>query len=287
MEQSHPPYASGALTIPRQLERWLDINPQNGPLRRTETFITIPAFNVPYTWLGYSDIVVSFNFEAPNNFSLKSISGIINNPNFYLCISYRVGNIVTRYALWQNVGEVLFFSPPPLYIGQPIKKNFRLEVWSTSQGSPAVSSSDSLLYTSVKGNIDYRFGSDSNLTNNLLINTSFECDSSGLSDSATPLIWDMATYDDAGPALAFGLYSVNGFVVGQMYTFQVGGNGASLSNGIDGHVQGDVFVATSTTYVLQGVNGTYQMPVTSQVTGPMIEFFLPLVFPVNSVSVTN
>ena len=80
MEQSHPPYASGSLTIPRTLLRWLDINFQNGPLARTSTYITLPSFvGNGETWNGFSDIVTSFNFEGPNNFSLVGKKEHITN----------------------------------------------------------------------------------------------------------------------------------------------------------------------------------------------------------------
>lgn len=68
---SPPLNESGAIIQPRQLQRWLDINPVSR-LERTSSFITLPAFNITYTWQGYSDIVGAFNFEGPNNFSLKA-----------------------------------------------------------------------------------------------------------------------------------------------------------------------------------------------------------------------
>lgn len=64
----------GAVTQPRQLERWLDVNPVT-QLTRTQAYITLPAFSIEYVWLGYSDIIASFNFEGPNNFSLIQING--------------------------------------------------------------------------------------------------------------------------------------------------------------------------------------------------------------------
>lgn len=69
-QPSSPPYAAGAITIPRQLNRWLDVNTQNGPLTRARYFIVLPAFTVTGTWIGVSDIVAAFNFEATNNFSI-------------------------------------------------------------------------------------------------------------------------------------------------------------------------------------------------------------------------
>jgi hypothetical protein len=158
-DQSHPPYAAGSKTIPRTLIRWLDINAQNGSLRRIQTFITLPSFvQATSTWNGYSDIVASFNCEAPNNFSLTGlISEVPASPNYTLCISYRVGGVVTRYILWEATGTVSVGYP--MYNGQPIKKNFRFEVWNTSQGAASQSLAINL-YTSVKGGQDYRYSGD-------------------------------------------------------------------------------------------------------------------------------
>ena len=146
----------GALTWPRQLQRWLDDNPA-GPLTRISTFIQLPIFNQgASTWNGYSDIVVSFNFEGPNNFSLKTIVPQVTN--YALCISYQVKGVVTRYLIWDAIGSNLP-GTQILYTGQPIKKNFRLEIWNTSQGI-ASEANGYTFYTSKLGGIDYRWGND-------------------------------------------------------------------------------------------------------------------------------
>ena len=71
-----PPPAndSGALTWPRFLQRWLDVNPVT-KLDRVGSFITIPSFSVASTWNGYSTIVAAYNYEGKNNNSLKYIVG--------------------------------------------------------------------------------------------------------------------------------------------------------------------------------------------------------------------
>jgi hypothetical protein len=73
LEPSHPPYIPGAITIPRQIDRWLDVNPQNGPLDRTHSYIVLPAFAVSAGWEGFPDLVLALDFVAPNNFSLTII----------------------------------------------------------------------------------------------------------------------------------------------------------------------------------------------------------------------
>ena len=82
-EQPHPPYVPGSMFIPRTLNRWLDINPQNGSLTRTQTFITLPAFTIPskdQQVFSYSFLQAAWNFESPNAFSLdaKSVAAALN-----------------------------------------------------------------------------------------------------------------------------------------------------------------------------------------------------------------
>ena len=109
----------GAFTTPRQLQRWLDVNPI-GKLTRTQGYITLPAFSTAVNWLGYSDIVASFNFEGPNNFTLYGFNvEPVVIPNYCLCISWRVQGVMYRYSLWRGVGEVFYFSCLP-YTGQKI-----------------------------------------------------------------------------------------------------------------------------------------------------------------------
>jgi hypothetical protein len=169
-----PPFVSTAIIQPRQLNRWLDINPQGGPLGRTQTFITLPSFNVAYTWKGYSEIVAAFNFEGPNNFSLTSLKTELPiSPNYFLCIMWSDSNLsVYRYSLWSGVGEVIYFNIP-VYTGQKIGKNFRFEVWSTATGNPAINGASINFYTSVLGIYDYRFGVDSALVSSDPIVTNF------------------------------------------------------------------------------------------------------------------
>ena len=162
---SPPPIADiGAWTWPRQLNKWLDVNPVS-KLTRTDTFITLPAFTqASNTWNGFSDIVESFNFEGPNNFSLTGITGDIpKNPNYTLCISFQIGGTITRYVIWTATGSVLN-QEIPQYVSQLILKNFRLEIWNTSQGVASQSAAINF-YTSVLGLLDYKWAVDSALVN--------------------------------------------------------------------------------------------------------------------------
>jgi hypothetical protein len=179
----HPPYAAASTNQPRQLLRWLDINAQNGPLGKCQTFITLPIFGpINTNWKGYSEVVAAFNFEGPNAFALTGgnvtlVTGAINindwltqipnNPNYMLCIMFTTklssGVIqTTRYALWRGVGEVIYFNLP-VYCGQYIKKNFRLEVWSTSESGIVSNTTPINFFTSKLQQIDYRYGNDAPL----------------------------------------------------------------------------------------------------------------------------
>ena len=176
----------GALTFPRELQRWLDVNPVT-KLTRVAGYITLPVFNVNVSWLGYSDIVAAFNYEGPNWFSLKEFSTVVPlNPNYMLCIAYVKNGITYRYSLWRGVGEVIYFDIP-LYTGQKIGKNFRFEVWSTNN-TPLIQATSLTFYTSVLGSIDYRYGSDFTLVNSDAICTNFQ------SNFNMPYKWPAGAY---------------------------------------------------------------------------------------------
>lgn len=171
---NHPPYGTSTLQ-PRVLNRWLDVNSQNGPLGRFQTFIVIPSFTpIAQTWRGYSDLVGTINYASPNNFSFKNLpKSYLQGLNFLLCIAFLDNNDnVVRYSLNSGIGETIYFSLE-LYTNQPILNNFRLEIWSIGNGNPVNTTASPALYTSVLGDKDYRYGLDTNLTGNQLINELF------------------------------------------------------------------------------------------------------------------
>lgn len=144
-----PPYAvePGAVTQPRQLQRWLDVN-KVPVLTRTRGYFTLLAFSINTDWRGYSDIIGVYDYVAPNNFSLR---GVVQpeDPTYVACIMWVDDEYnVHRYKLWEDVGEVFYFDIP-LYTGQLIKKNFRIEIWSTEIEFTAFT-----LYGSVGGTFD-------------------------------------------------------------------------------------------------------------------------------------
>lgn len=84
-------------------------------------------------------------------------------PNYLLAVMWKDDeNNTFRYALWNNVGEVIDFALP-LYAGQLIKKNFRLEAWSVN-GEPVAVNPDAItFFTSLLTGLDYRYGQDTDL----------------------------------------------------------------------------------------------------------------------------
>ena len=144
--------------------RWLDVNPQGGNLDAISTYIVVPVFNVPvndggFGWLGYSDVVGQFNFESPNNLSLKLTYTAPTAPNYSLAVKYvNADHSVVRYWLWRSAQDVVY-DTFPMYAGQLVKKNFTLEVWSTNVDA-VFQTTPVTIYTSVKGGYDYRFQND-------------------------------------------------------------------------------------------------------------------------------
>jgi len=162
----HPPYSPAATYQPRQLNRWLDINAQNGPLGRCQTYIYIPSFG-PFTvgWLGYSQVIGIIWYQATNRFSLVSRPGAVYPTLPYnclvtICCVDPVTGSTDRYKLNPGVGEVLYFECPN-YTDQIIEKNFWIEIWDTlSFNQSLVQPQSPNFMTSVLQAIDYRWGSD-------------------------------------------------------------------------------------------------------------------------------
>ena len=266
-----PPPAgdTGALTYPRTLLRWLDVNPVSR-LTRTNTFITLPAFvQGGSTWNGYSDIVASFNCESPNNFSIVGLTGDVpTSPSYVLCVSYRVGGVVTRYLLWDTTGSNMN-QPIPLYTGQPIKKNFRFEVWNTSQGA-AGQATATQFYTSVLSGQDYRYAVDSTLKAVDAENDSFS----------------LALRTNLIPSTAFTNVIINNIVVGDEYSYVLTG---AIQDGSNVYTGRGTFIAQNDTveYGPYVPNPQPQLDVLYNITEGTYIYQLPLTFPSTSVSTTN
>lgn len=185
-----------SLSDPNFLDRWLDRNPLSA-LTRCRFFLVVPAFNIPSTWLGYSDIVGAYNYVSPNNFVLKDFGKWVpSNPNYTLCVAYANNDgSVVRYRLWTAVGEK-FYSMVPQYNGQVIKKLFRFEIWNGSAGAVSQAVDLTPILTSVLQNVDYRYGTDLLLVQPSALITFFGCVGSGLTlapDMTGLMVWLDAT----------------------------------------------------------------------------------------------
>lgn len=161
---SNPPPSNepGAISNPRMLNRWLDINPVHA-LERIKTYWSYPAFEIDDNWAGYSNLVGVFNYTATNNFTLTAFE-TLEDPNYIACVMWVDDDLnVFRYKLWENVGEVFNFSVP-LYTGQLIKKNYRIEIWT-------IAPTGTLLTLTVNGggtasvNTDYAYVTADSYTN--------------------------------------------------------------------------------------------------------------------------
>lgn len=296
-DSQHPPFVSGATSIPRMLNRWLDKNYQGGPLQRIQTYITLPSFNVNVTWGGFSDIVAAFNFEAPNNFSLKPFTPLVGT-NYTLCISYHVGTVMHRYILWNGAGAVMP-GVIPVYNGQTILKNFRLEVWSTSQGNATQSQSVGF-YTSVRGDLDYRYGVDTPLKGNDGLVTQFGATNSNLyysqfnitSGFFTGLVTDIQFATPTGHPIymdnpspgetieilyneTYNRWEINHYSFGFTLMYY---------DGTGNHTY-DVTSIQQNAWVIAG--GSNPKPTFSGQSGTNYIYTLPLQFPTNSVSQNN
>jgi hypothetical protein len=165
METLHPPYGPGSIQ-PRRLNRWLDVNSQNGPLTRTAKYLVIPQIPaIDHVWNGFSDIVGVIYYDSPKNFSIKAIPYAYTSKfNFLMCIAWLESDgVVYRYVI-NDVERPLFYLNAPVYNGQMIGRNMRFEIWSLSAALPYTDSNSPVLYTSVSGEYDYRFGDDDALT---------------------------------------------------------------------------------------------------------------------------
>ena len=168
-EPTYSPIVAGAIASPRQLNRWLDKNPI-AKLTRAQTYVTLTAFSVSKTWLDYSEVVAIFNLSAGRNFSFLSVNKPAN-PNYLLCVMWLEDGVTHRYALWQGVGEVIYFDLP-LYTNQIIKSNFRFEIWNT--GATSSQATALTLYTSIQQPYDYMYVDDVPLAPTGAISTVFQ-----------------------------------------------------------------------------------------------------------------
>lgn len=167
-EQYHPPNVNQ----PRVLNRWLDVNSQNGPISRTGTYFTIPAFSITVDTPPISYIVGRFLYNAPNNFSITTIPDLSNLTCLLVIAFDDFDGTVKRYKLNDYAG-ISVNDTFEQYTNQRIYKTFYIEVWSDEVLT--VSSAALTFYTSKKNSTDYRFGLDTALLTTPTIDTLLYC----------------------------------------------------------------------------------------------------------------
>lgn len=271
----------GALTFPRQLQRWLDVN-RDTKLTRTQAYITLPAFTIEnVAWLGYSQIVASFNYEGPNNFSISSLASLPVDPSYCLCIMWKDDdNTCHRYRIWQDVGETIHDFPHTLYTGQVIGKNFRFEIWDTNIASNithTITQSTALaFYTSVRGVYDYRWNTDFTLVSADSINTSFNAAGTSTDIINSPRHTGGAGFATLGNDLTIGVTYDYDLPFGtSLWTTPIIGGSMIASAGVGSFVAANIHLylrgasLTNYTFHLYDTSGTFYTP-------------LPLVFPAAS-----
>lgn len=109
-------------------------------------YFELPAFNLAApAWKNSSEIARQYNYSATKNFALRNRPAKPSGVNYGLCIRYRIGDVVTRYKLWDD--NAFLLPNVPLYNGETIKKHFCLEIWSLN-GQANISQASSIRLTS-------------------------------------------------------------------------------------------------------------------------------------------
>lgn len=147
---------------------WRTFRPFNRLFGRRSYFY-IPAFTYNVNWLGASEVITQFNYEASRNFILPRRLVAPAGVNYCPCIRWHDGNNnVQRYKLWENVGEVL--NTPLITPGNKIGANFVVEIWSV-EGAATVSNDDALqIFTGIVQSItDYHTSTDVEESTSVLV----------------------------------------------------------------------------------------------------------------------
>jgi len=101
-------------------------------LEINRTILVIPAFSLPATFPGVSELLTQFSIGNTDEFSLKI--PITSEASYVLAVRWTSSTNTYRYRLWNS--GVLYF---PVYAGSRIGLNAYFEVWSVSGSALAVS----------------------------------------------------------------------------------------------------------------------------------------------------
>jgi len=107
----------------------------------------VPAFVLAAeAWAGSSNILAEFPFENDDyQFSLKLPITAFGS-DFIAAIRWIEDDIIRRFKLWDDIDAILFF---PLYNGERIGLNARLEIWSINSVEDPTLDDDYTLLSSV------------------------------------------------------------------------------------------------------------------------------------------
>lgn len=110
------------------------------PINTVGGYLTIPAFSYSnQVWTGASAIVVQFGYSTSRNCIIPRSPRKPTGCSYILCVRYRQGNRVTRYAFWTDDNAVL--PNVPFYDGELLPRNIVFEVWSIN-GQTEVSNTE-------------------------------------------------------------------------------------------------------------------------------------------------
>lgn len=117
-------------------------------LRKAKAYyaVSLQIFSVDYTWLDASHYVFQTDYTFPLPFAFLFPITPPTGVNF--CLIVNAGG--TRYKLWENVGEEVFF---PLYAGELITASFSLECWTTVNNTTISNEVALLFLTSIRVNL--------------------------------------------------------------------------------------------------------------------------------------
>lgn len=131
-------------TSSKTAQRWASTVAATGAVALSNYLFQLPAFSLLLDNRNPGQyIIYQFNFSAPSKFTIFNYLDVvrqlpksyINNAGFFVCIRYRVGNVVTRYLLNPFTPVVDGFQNNlwyPVYKGQVILPQFSLEVWNVN-----------------------------------------------------------------------------------------------------------------------------------------------------------
>ena len=117
---------------------------------RRGTFV-LPVFSLSgFTWNGYTELVRQYNYISTSPFVLTNPPARPASATYALCIRWRVGEVVTRFKVWDDDSQALGLVGAPVYNGQTIPANFVLEIFTILNITAPVNAAAITLNTTVR-----------------------------------------------------------------------------------------------------------------------------------------